>query len=773
MAQYQFISKAQNLANLRNKLQTACVLPLVVTTSKDVQSSPHHVLQHIAALGADTLIIRSSSKSEDSHRASNAGAFLSIAGVDAKDHDTIMQAIYKVAHSMPSLDDEILIQPMLNMDMCGVAFSVDKDNAAPYYCISYDPSGANDTITSGTKGQVKTFYHSHHASPPKDYYMAAVVNCLRELVALYDCDEIDIEFGFANEQLYLLQVRPLAMQHKPNVKDVLSERALSRLYKRLKTFNQPYPHILGKRSLFGIMPDWNPAEIIGLKPKRLALSLYKEVVTDNIWAYQRDNYGYRNLRSCPLMYSFLGIPYIDVRVSFNSFIPKSLDEHIATKLVDYYLDTLEEMPQLHDKVEFEIVFSCYDFNTPNKLQKLLAHGFNANELKRIEFALLNLTNTIISPRNGLYHKDLERAKQLKPRYDEIIHSSLSLYDKIYWLIEDCKRFGTLPFAGVARAAFVAMQILNSLVEIGFLNHDEKHSFLSSLTTVNKQLSRDASTLLPHHKQIFLEKYGHLRAGSYNILSPRYDENFDSYFNSTALHSPKTSADFNLDSKRLCHLDRLLKEHGLEISSNALFDMFKTVIEGRELIKFEFTRLLSKALQLIAELGVSLEIPTSEMAYLDVKDILSLYASFYKDSPKERFLREIESHKQEYQLTNALKLPPLITSADDVYSFFVPHTSPNFITQKTVIANTAFENDANLENKIVLIESADPGYDYLFAKHIAGLVTCYGGANSHMAIRASELSLPAVIGVGELQFSKYARASKLHIDCQSAHIICIN
>ena len=65
------------------------------------------------------------------------------------------------------------------------------------------------------------------------------------------------------------------------------------------------------------------------------------------------------------MHSFLGIPYIDVRVSFNSFIPKHLDENIATKLVDYYLKALESTPESHDKVEFDIVFSCYDFSTPN------------------------------------------------------------------------------------------------------------------------------------------------------------------------------------------------------------------------------------------------------------------------------------------------------------------------------------------------------------------------------------------------------------------------
>lgn len=87
-------------------------------------------------------------------------------------------------------------------------------------------------------------------------------------------------------------------------------------------------------------------------------------------------------------------------------------------------------------------------------------------------------------------------------------------------------------------------------------------------------------------------------------------------------------------------------------------------------------------------------------------------------------------------------------------FFYNHSIiPNFITQKSITAFTAKENDKDLEGKIVLIYAADPGYDYLFTKNIAGLITCYGGANSHMAIRASELGMPAVIGVGEEKFLK--------------------
>lgn len=765
-----FCSKAQNLANVANKIHSGRVLPFVIGSPRQLQSDSARLLDSIRNLNANALIVRSSSKNEDCATQSNAGAFLSIGNVDATNKEAILSAMRRVGDSMPSLDDEILIQPMLTMEICGVAFSVDKDNGAPYYCISYDTSGASDTITSGAKGNVLHFYHSHFAPMPKDAKMAKIVALLQELIVLFDNDALDIEFGFSQNELYLLQVRPLVMQGKQNLKNALNKRALERLSKRIQAFDQPYPHILGKRALFGIMPDWNPAEMIGLKPKRLALSLYKEIITDNIWAYQRDNYGYRNLRSYPLMHSFLGIPYIDVRLSFNSFIPKTLDESIAGKLVDYYLDTLISLPELHDKVEFEIVFSCYDCNTPHKLQKLLAHGFNPNELKRIEFALLNLTNAIINPTHGLYQQDLHRAKLLESRYNAIISSPLSLYDKIYWLLEDCKRFGTLPFAGVARAAFIAMQILNSLVEIGFLSAREKQDFLTSLTTVNKQLSIDAAHL-PNNQTEFLERYGHLRAGSYNILSPRYDESFETYFTNTAPHIESTRP-FVLEPHRLQTLELLLKEHGLEIGAKALFAFFKAVIEGRENVKFAFSKLLSKALQLITELGNSLGIGVADMAHLDIKNILSLYASLYKDSPKEYFLLEIAKNKEEFNLTNALKLPPLLTSSEDIFSFSIPHIVPNFITQKTIFAPTALSSDLDLKGKIVLVESADPGYDYLFAKNIAGLITCYGGANSHMAIRASELNLPAVIGVGDLQFAQCMRARKIQMDCQSEQILCI-
>ncbi|EAL2829895.1 hypothetical protein A0Z62_02170 [Campylobacter lari] len=765
-----FQTKARNLQNLKNILKNAKVLDVVITSLKENIQDKEEVLKKIINLNAKKLIIRSSSNSEDSLKSSNAGAFLSLANVDINDKSQLFNALEKVGHSMPSENDEILIQPMLlDIKKCGVAFSVDKDNFAPYFCIEYDENGSNSSITDGSAKNAKTYFHYRENEDIKEPYMQKVILLLKELESLYGCNFLDVEFAF-NEQdeLFCLQVRPLIMQEKINLFNNLPKEALHRLYKRFVSLQEPRSRVLGDKAIFGVMPDWNPAEIIGLRPKRLAFSLYKEIITDNIWAYQRNNYGYRDLRSHPLIHSFLGIPYVDVRLSFNSFIPKTLDENIAKKLVNYYLNKLYENHELHDKVEFDIVFSCYDFHMADKLERLLDHGFNKNEIKRIEFSLLNLTNSIVNIKNGLCLKDIEKSKQMIVYYENIMHSDFSPLDKIYWLLEECKRYGTLPFAGVARAAFVAMTMLNSLVEIGFFSKEEKNKFLNSLHTVSKTLSNELTTLNENNKQDFLKQFGHLRAGTYNILSPRYDEDFDLKQKSEIKKEKK----FKIGDDKLQKLDQILKEHGIEVNAKEFFSFLKIAIEGREFVKFEFSKLLSKAISLIEDLGNYYGISKEDMAHLDIKSILNLYSSVYSKNPKDKFLSEINENKQEYQLSLAIKLPALLTDAHQIFGFFTSYIHPNFITQKSISANIALENEQDLKGKIVLIYAADPGYDYLFTKDIAGFITCYGGANSHMAIRASELAMPAVIGVGEENFKKYLQAKKIKIDCQSEQIFCL-
>ncbi|WP_298065820.1 PEP-utilizing enzyme, partial [uncultured Mailhella sp.] len=55
------------------------------------------------------------------------------------------------------------------------------------------------------------------------------------------------------------------------------------------------------------------------------------------------------------------------------------------------------------------------------------------------------------------------------------------------------------------------------------------------------------------------------------------------------------------------------------------------------------------------------------------------------------------------------------------------------------------------------------FDWIFTRPFAGLVTKFGGANSHMAIRCAEYGLPAAIGVGEQLFLTVSGAKQVLLD----------
>ena len=273
---------------------------------------------------------------------------------------------------------------------------------------------------------------------------------------------------------------------------------------------------------------------------------------------------------------------------------------------------------------------------------------------------------------------------------------------------------------------------------------------------------------------FITKYGHLRPGTYDICSKRYDEGKEIYFDwnksekegaGRFITGQKNNALFKLSLEQMKKLKELLKSHGMADDILEFFDFIKTAIEGREYAKFVFTKSLSEAIRLFGELGKEYNIPIEDCAYADIKIISQLYASSM--DPRDVLINSIHRGKEKYQITKSIILPPVISNADDIYYFHAMDTQPNYVTLKQATGEVYLmelkNQQRNLTDKIVLIESADPGYDWIFSYHIAGFITKYGGANSHMAIRANELQIPAAIGVGEKLYEKIKQAKMVQLD----------
>lgn len=791
-------TKAETLQKLYQHLKRAEVLPQMCFTVKDWSREKKKILEKYEELEwKETIVVRSSSQREDSDILSFAGIYESVLNVSGTENfihavDRVIDSYNKVSkqylqefnnrsellkNSSPSdsdtcLFDQVLIQPMLkNVKFCGVAFTLDPNTLGNYYVINYNNTGSTSAVTSGSSTDNILFYQFKGVKCENTTdEMQKLCYALMELEEFFGQENLDVEFAFTEDgKLYILQVRSLCLNEQP-VELKKQRVVLERIEARIRREQMKKPFLCGEKTIYSVMTDWNPAEMIGIRPKPLALSLYREIITDSVWAYQRDNYGYRNLRSFPLMVDFAGMPYIDVRVSFNSFVPAELEEKLSEKLVNYYIQRLVENPLKHDKAEFEILFSCYTLDLPERIQILKGYGFTEEEIKKILDALRNVTNHIIDHKNGLWRKDFEKIQLLHKRYDEIMGSEMEEIEKIYWLLEDCKRYGTLPFAGLARGAFIAVQILRSLTACEILTETDYELFMNEVNTVSSGMNADFRNL---SKNAFLKKYGHLRPGTYDITSLRYDEAPELYFEwkEGGEQQVTNEKEFRLSLKQLTDLKKKLFENGLTNDILELLDFIKTVIEGREYGKFVFTRNLSKAIQLIENLGRREGIDVEECAYINIRTIYEMYAST-KDIRSE-FLYSIQQGKRNYEITQTITLPPVIINPEDAIRFYYPDSEPNFITSGKVSGDVCLletiHGSYDLQGKIVLIPSADPGYDWIFSHRIGGFVTMYGGANSHMAIRAGELGIPAAVGVGDKQFQRYKSALYLEIDAQSKTI----
>ncbi len=766
-------TKSETLERLAGNLRHGQILPQVRLTVDEWCKDSAAVTARVAAQpwGAGSLIVRSSARSEDSASESQAGKYLSVP--DVAGAVMLRPAIERVIESFGSAagDDQVFVQPMLSdVTISGVAFTRDPNGGGPYLVINYDDTtGRTDTVTSGSGASLKTFYGAKNRRVGVPAPLARIVHLLDELETVTGLEALDVEFaGTRDGKLYLLQVRPLVMPREAEtVAREIHDAALGDIATKIELMRRPHPFLHGNRTVFGVMPDWNPAEIIGLRPRPLALSLYRELITDSIWAYQRDNYGYKNLRSFPLLVSFHGLPYIDVRVSFNSFVPGDLEPELAERLVNHYIDRLLIRPSLHDKVEFEIIFSCYTLDLPERLKVLRKRGFSEQDLERFTESLRTLTNRIIHGETGLWRKDREKVDVLAERLPTIRDAGIDKVSRIYWLIEDCKRYGTLPFAGLARAGFIAVQLLRSLVTTGVIDEAGYTAFIANLDTVGSRIGHDFARL---SRDEFLARYGHLRPGTYDILSPRYDEEPDHYFDWSA-PKPKDEPPprFALAVDQMRRIEKLLKEHKLEHDVLGLMEFIQAGIEGRELAKFVFTRNLSDSLSLIKRLGADCGISAEDCAYLDVSVIRQLYGE--SGSVASRLKDSIREGRERHRLTRGLVLPPLITQPEEVWGFHLPTTQPNYVTQKSVtgtVATTEAPPD-KLAGAILFIPSADPGFDWIFTRGIAGFVTQFGGVNSHMAIRAGELGIPAVIGAGEALYRTWQSSKKICLDCANRQV----
>ena len=697
-------------------------------------------IENIVDSFSQKIMIRSNSSSEDKEYSSSAGKYLSIGPIERNDLETIKKSWEMVVGSYEEQDNQsVIFQNYIeNAKSVSVLTSYKVGSDSAYRTFSTYYGSETDAITSGKYSEINNFFmHRSFDILPKKYEKYNVyLKIITQLEDLFKNKQLDIEMVLdKNNSPQLLQVRPL-MGKKLNKKSIFDEKnAIDRNLKNYKKLNKTTADRFGTNQIYSNMSDMNPAEMIGKKPDNIAFGLYKFMFTDTTWNIQRGEFGYRKYSGGKLMELFNNVAYINVNHSLNSFLTRSLQKESCEEIINYQLNKLKENPHLHDSIEFDISRSSYVFDTVEEFSK--------------EYKNIISPSEIIKWHNDLIQIDTQNKSTLE-KNKKIILSTFSKLDKSFEyskkenikLIRDTM---ALPFTHHSRLGFVYFAQLNSLLEKEVITEDQKKLLLLSVNSISTKMKADAYEVKIGKKTLegFLDVYGHIRAGNYNLLSSNLKNNLN--FTESLINNSEQPLEDNILPKDIyTNIEEYFTINEIPLKASAWIDMFQEGISTRENSKFYYTKGIDGILNEVSEKN------TSDRELFDLLDI-----------------EFNEENTSDMRLMNVL-MPDLITSNEDFYFYEEMSKNGNYIGQGTVIGDVLLiDNEANrpnnLENKIVVIPAADPGWDWIFNYKIKSLVTKYGGPNSHMAIRCAEHNIPAILGVGENNFTVISNSKSLEID----------
>ena len=778
---FNFTSKSDTLEYLSKNITKSKIEPLISFTINDWKNNKSKILEKSCKkFKKQKVVVRSSALGEDTIETSNAGVFTSILNV-IPSKNTLQKSIERVIKSYNkkkhfNLNNQVIVQRQsTHIKTSGVIFTRIPDTGAPYYIINYEDGKNTDSVTKGLIGNsVKISRSTPMTKIPTKW--RNLLYAIKEIESILKNNSIDIEFGITNNSIIIFQARPLTTIRQKNYRS-LENKIFKIIEKNQNSYEFYSRNSNSVNTIFSDMADWNPSEIIGNNPNLLDYSLYDYLIMSKSWYLGRNLLNYQTINDSKLMKRFGNKPYVDVNLSFDSLIPNNINKKTRKKLLKFYLDKLSNNPFLHDKVEFQILFTCSDPSLNSRIRELKKYSFSNDEIIQIKKSLIDFTNNIIKRTPELFldfDKSFEILRKNRIKHIQKLNNSKKNHNDYLELsqnlLKDCRKYGVVPFSAVARLAFIAVTILNGLERESILTRTSSDNLLSQIETPMSDYKNELNLLIDKKvsKKKFLEKYGHLRPGTYDITVPRYDMN-PNYLSSTKFFSQKPTPITKIQEKKI---NKQLKKSRLIFNEISFIDFLKKSIIQREKLKFEFTKNLSDSLEYIATAGEQLGFSREEMAYLDIKTILK-YNKKSKSEIKKFWRYNINKNNIKTIENNHLHLPSIIFSKNDfeiINEFFA---KPNFITSKQTSSEISFLNpktkSQNLKNKIVIIENADPGYDWIFTKSPSGLITKYGGMASHMAIRCAEIGIPAAIGCGELLFQKLKISEQVYLDCKNQQI----
>lgn len=765
-------TKIDNLTLLREaRIPGLSVGAFISFTVKQWRKSREAIIRNLVKenLGK-ILIIRSCAYMEDGRNSPPPGYFESVLGVDGQSTNDLEIAITKVVSSYSKSGrtendlDKVFVQSQLNdCVVSGVAHLSPNG----YIRLNLAKNGAEtDAVTSGREVE---YIVISSGSYPADQNIDLLKNAIINISTVFK-PPIWIEFGVdGHNNVHIFQVRQdWTRKDNGNIKSKL-------LVDKLIVAAQ---YQVLKHGPLSNMSDWNPAELLGPSPGQLDISLYKNLVTDSAWLEGRVSLGWRLPKGdSHLVCEVMNRPYIILRKSLESLLPGGLPNELADKLVNYHLQEIKERPDKHDKIEFEVVNSAFAIDTQSVRNSLLAAGFTLQEIVTYYESLKGTTKKAFNLAMSVINHDKQYTS------DEYSPSSFKL-DKetppkilaqhIEKTLLQTSQLGVVQFSRQARLAFMCNFVIRRMLEVAPSERRRVQRWIESLDTVTSIFKVDIGRL--RNKEIpkseFDTKYGFLRPNSYNIESLTYSERSDFFLKSIPKKVvPKREVNA-IENK---WLEAILSDIDKTLTSSSFWEIASSSYQLREKLKFQFSSDLSALLDTLVDLSKFANISRTDLRMYRIEEIIDM---LYLANSFEEFGKNISrSHK--YRCIKNAKLfstyvPDLIMEPIDLRIIREITHRPTYIgetiVEDEIIIIDPTTDNVEIDGKIVVIDCPDPGYEWIFGQDIVGMITGYGGAFSHIALRCSEINISAVIGTGLRFISTLESGEIVRIDPTTKSIL---
>ncbi len=660
---------------------------------------------------ASKAAVRSSALGEDGADMSYAGAFQTFLNVPMTEKD-LMRAVNdvqghgkrklaKVFNRAAEKTMGVVIQHMVeNPDFAGVCLSQGFGAADAGYMLLNFRAGLGDSLVGGTDNgrtlRVLRKSDFSAATVAKFPFLPRLMESIDSIEKHFGGKPLDIEFASKNGEVYILQARPLVTRTPATAQ---TRRAVQDAVHAIT----PQIAEIAQNDMLGDMTDINPRELLGQSPHPANVALFRMMFADAVVEDARAEMGYAPLHA-GLLREVGGKPYVSVRAAAYSMRPQGISAATYDKMIAVYLDVLKADPGLQDKVEFAVFVT-----NAGQLPAFFAQHedrFSAHERAEITAAF-----------DAVQLRLEQQAKAYCAGHDTVLTAYRSALAGLPENVEEQEiasllQQGTRLFVRTARLAFYKKALCDAI-----FGEDTVQSMLVSLGTPSEQLQRD---LLKYARgqlgeSELAQRYGHLRAGQMDMFAPSYaadiSKNLDLPRYRAMTQAEISAAETAMSDKR-ANLERALA--ALSPAQRQHMNELRVLIAAREQVKHEFMR-----------------------AY----DLLAA--------------RQKVRHAASSQVTAPVLLPAVLTHESDLACLEVSNNKGTYFGKGRIEAAPVLVTDDNLqslkrsdvEGRILIMDHADPGYDFLLMFNPAAIITRIGGPASHIAIRVNEHGIPACIGCG--------------------------